>query len=250
MSPAALTLVIPCYNEERRLDVGALGRFLHQQPRVSLVLVDDGSRDGTLGLFERLRAQALDRVSVLALGQNQGKAQAVRAGLLQAIERGSPFVGYWDADLATPLDEASRMLDWLEAHADLELVIASRVGLLGRSIQRRALRHYLGRAFATGASIVLRARAYDTQCGAKLFRVSEALRQALARPFVAGWLFDVELLARLSEGLRRRSPSMSLDRCAWEWPVASWRDVSGSKLRWWHGLSAAMALLRLALRHR
>ena len=85
------------------------------------------------------------------------------------------MLGYFDADLATPPGELLRMLDLLERRPDLSFVLASRVALLGRRITRRARRHYLGRVFATFASIFLQIPVYDTQCGAKVFRASPAI---------------------------------------------------------------------------
>ena len=69
--------------------------------------------------------------------------------------------------------------------------------MMGTDIRRSAVRHYTGRLFATAGSLVLGVPVYDTQCGAKAFRVTDALRAALAEPFVSRWAFDVEVLGRL-----------------------------------------------------
>ena len=81
-----------------------------------------------------------------------------------------------------------------------DVILASRVSLLGRRIVRSTRRHYLGRIFATLASRILRVAVYDTQCGAKLFRCAPALAAALRDPFLSRWVFDVELLGRLLTG--------------------------------------------------
>jgi hypothetical protein len=107
--------------------------------------------------------------------------------------------------------------------------MGARVRLLGNNIRRRPIRHYLGRAFATLASLALRLPVYDTQCGAKFFRRTKALEAALATPFVSRWGFDVELIGRLlcsQPGI----PSLTEDRFT-EVPLRRWEDVKGSKLR-------------------
>lgn len=222
-----LTVVVPCFNEARRLDAPALEAFF-QAPRVRLVLVDDGSTDETRALLERLAARHAGRCQVLALWPNGGKAEAVRRGLHRALEA-TPrpeVVGYCDADLATPVEEMLRVA--AEVEGPVEVALASRVGLLGRRIERSLSRHYLGRVFATAASLALDLPVYDTQCGAKAFKVTPLLEEALARPFTARWAFDVELLDRL---LRPPAPHAGLSAGhIVEVPLMAWRDVKGSKL--------------------
>jgi hypothetical protein len=143
-----------------------------------------------------------------------------------------------DADLSTPASEILRLLTVFEERTQIDVLIASRVMLLGRSIDRYAVRHYVGRVFATAASVVLRMPVYDTQCGAKLLRRSPALTQALATPFRGRWTFDVELLGRLVTGAPGTAP-VPLARI-YEEPLLAWRDVGDSRL-------SAMQMLRSGL---
>ena len=222
-------LVVPCYNEERRLPLDAL-RALHAlRPDVHLFLVDDGSTDGTFALFEEARRELGDAsVSAHRLAKNGGKAEAVRIGMRSCMARGASIVGYADADFATPVGEILRLLTLLE-EGSYEVVIGSRVLRLGTDIQRSPVRHVLGRVFATLASQAIAANVYDTQCGAKWFKKNAALEHALSTPFGSRWVFDVELLARL---LGRLGDDPHLPESAFlEVPVRAWRDVSGSKLR-------------------
>ena len=233
-------LVVPAYNEARRLDLQAYGRALAAQDGLHLLFVDDGSTDATA---ERLRAFAADhpdRIGVRQEPVNLGKAEAVRRGLLQALESEPEIVGFWDADLATPLSELPALIAPLERDPAIHVVMGSRVRLLGRHIERRAKRHYLGRFFATAVSFTLRAPVYDTQCGAKLFRPGPALRDALTARFRSRWIFDVELLARLD----RRIPG-GLMRGVCEVPLNEWTDVAGSQLRWHAFLRAPFDLARI-----
>jgi glycosyltransferase involved in cell wall biosynthesis len=220
------TLVIPCYNEERRLDRPALVAMVDGRADLRLLLVDDGSRDGTRGVLEELAAARPGRVEALALARNGGKAEAVRAGLRAALAAGAEVVGYFDADLSTPPEEMLRLLEVILAGPSV--VLGSRVALLGADIHRTASRHYLGRVFASFASLVLDARVYDTQCGAKLFRRSPALAAALEAPFLSRWAFDVELLGRLFAGAPD-APGVAPSEVV-EVPLRTWRDVPGSKL--------------------
>jgi glycosyltransferase involved in cell wall biosynthesis len=238
-----VALVIPCYNEEHRLPIGMILDALNREPWLGLVLVDDGSRDRTRPVLEGLAAMAPDRTAVIALVENRGKAEAVRQGLRYASRSGVPFVGYWDADLATPLDEVPRFLAELDAHPECEWSIGSRVRLLGRRIERRPLRHYLGRVFATGASLGLGLPVYDTQCGAKLFRNSPLLAKCIEQPFVSRWIFDVELLGRLT--VHSGGSGRDTNRIVREIPLVQWVDVSGSKVSAMSFVRAAVELLTI-----
>jgi len=224
--PATTTIVVPCFNEERRLDLEAL-QALGQTPAWRLLLVDDGSTDGTPALLRAL-ADGADSIDVVSLPTNSGKAEAVRHGLRHAIAGGASIVSYYDADLSTPPDELHRLVEKLAARDDLHVVMAARVALLGRDIERRAHRHYLGRVFATFASLSLDLPVYDTQCGAKVLRVTPTLEAALARPFRSRWAFDVELLGRLlypGPGLEPVPRGAIV-----EIPLRVWHDTAGSKL--------------------
>jgi glycosyltransferase involved in cell wall biosynthesis len=223
-------IVVPCYNEANRFNSVAFDEFLRRSGDVSLLLVDDGSTDDTPLVHERLRQRHPRRVLTLRLATNVGKAEAVRRGLQLAIRRRAEFIGYWDADLATPLDAITQFESVLRSRPELLLVMGSRVALLGRHIHRRWRRHLLGRAFATAASLVLRLPVYDTQCGAKLFRVTPATTDLFRRPFQTRWIFDVEILARFM-AVVRNSSSMQADKAIFEYPLDQWHDVQGSRLK-------------------
>jgi hypothetical protein len=239
-SPAVV--VVPCFNEERRIDERA---FLDMAAtgEVRLLFVDDGSTDGTGGVLARM-AEGSPGIEVLTLGSNQGKAEAVRRGLLGALHNGAAVVGYYDADLATPPQELLRLVQEIGARPELSGVLASRVARLGSSIDRSALRHYIGRAYATIASVALGITVYDTQCGAKVFRVNDTLAAALAQPFRSSWAFDAEMLHRLLRGTPR-APGLPVDSFL-EVPLTAWRDVAGSKMRLGPALAALFDLLRMA----
>jgi dolichyl-phosphate beta-glucosyltransferase len=229
-----VTIVVPCYNEEHRLPVDVFRSF----PGAEFLFVNDGSRDRTLQVIESLRDSDPSRFSVLNLEENSGKAEAVRRGILAAMERKPDLTGFWDADLATPLTEIPAFLEIFEARPEIEMVFAARVRLLGRNISRRARRHYVGRVGATLISQTLGLAVYDTQCGAKLFRVSDAMREVFSKPFLSRWIFDVEIIARFVQQRGRDAAA----RAIYELPIREWHDVKGSKVR---GTDFARALADL-----
>jgi dolichyl-phosphate beta-glucosyltransferase len=238
-------LVVPCYNEDARLDVAAFHRFLNATPTGSLCLVNDGSTDGTLAVLQGMANASPGRVLVVDLKANAGKAEAVRQGMRKACSwKPFRYVGYWDADLATPFEEASAMLRAAEARPGCLMVLGLRLNRLGASVNRSPLRHYPGRVFATCASLVLGLAVYDTQCGAKLVQAAIVPR-LFDEPFSSQWIFDVELLARLRNLVGRDR----MRREVIEMPLSTWNGVEGSKLRAGAWLRAPLELLNIARRY-
>ncbi|HEX4164146.1 MAG TPA: glycosyltransferase [Bryobacteraceae bacterium] len=223
-------LIIPCYNEAGRINLQSFRDFLQFDHDTFLLFVDDGSKDNTSDVLERLAVDFPNVAHVLRLPQNRGKAEAVRHGILYALDRIQPeIIGFWDADLATPLNALNDFLAILVVKPEIEMVFGARVQLLGRHVQRSATRHYLGRIFATTVSVALRLAIYDTQCGAKLFRVTSGTRQIFAEPFLSKWVFDVEIIARYHQLFFRESRRLS--DVIYEFPLERWTDVAGSKVQ-------------------
>ncbi len=237
------TFVIPCFNEQDRLPAAEILAFA-QAEDVRLLLVDDGSTDATRAQLVDIAHAAPARVRVLGLDVNVGKGEAVRRGLLDALAGGAPIVGYADADLATPRLELLRLRDEL-VRRELSVVTGARVKLVGVQIDRKAMRHYLGRVFATCAALVLRTPYYDTQCGAKLFRATPLLQLALEAPFRSRWAFDVELLGRLMVGMGNE-PGLDMSTLR-ELPLETWVDVGESKLRPGGMIRSGLDLARIAM---
>lgn len=213
----SVILVVPCFNEAKRIDLPA---FAKAPENVGFVFVDDGSKDNTSAVIEAGKPSGS---ALLRLPRNAGKGEAVRQGMLHVLANPAPFpgvkwVGFWDADLATPLTEVPGLVEVLEkSGADLDAVFGSRIKRLGARIERSLKRHLLGRFFTTISDSMLHLSAYDTQCGAKIFKF-DAVTKAFAQPFVSRWIFDVEILLRLG---RHRVV---------EHPLSVWCDVRGSKL--------------------
>lgn len=239
-------IVVPCYNEEHRLDESGFLQ-LAASGHVRLLFVDDGSTDGTLTLLARLRDAAQD-IDVIELSRNCGKSEAVRRGLLEAIHHGATVVGYFDADFATPAEELLRLIATMKSDEHLAVVFGARVATLGSTIERNYSRHYAGRVYATLASLALGVNVYDTQCGAKVFRAVPTFCEAIARPFRSTWAFDVELLDRLLRG-NNSVPGIPIDAFL-EVPLNAWRDVHGSKLRFKDCPAAIVDVLNIGINRR
>lgn len=238
-------LVIPCFNEAQRLPAASVCAFLARCPFISICFVDDGSTDGTGRRISRIAEKFASQVSMLRLDRNLGKAEAVRQGMRHLCGMdGFVFLGYWDADAATPLDEVHRFIEVFETDPGVKLVMGARVRRLGARIQRTWYRHYLGRIFATLASVVLQMPVYDTQCGAKLF-AADLARTVFEKPLLTRWIFDVELLARVS----RVFPA-DVGGAVFELPLRVWEDKASSRLKFIHYLQAPLELYRVYVRYK
>lgn len=239
-------IVVPCFNEAERISASAFADFVTANDSTGFILVDDGSSDATLDVLNGVAELCSGAVRVVAKQPNAGKAEAVRSGVQTALQMPDcRFIGYWDADLATPLEEIPRFMDVFPEFPGVEFVLGSRVKRLGSDIERHPWRHYLGRIFATAASMTLRLGVYDTQCGAKLMtrRVAAA---AFSEPFTSPWLFDVEIIARLAQ----REGKAQVEKMLFELPLRYWRDVDGSKVKATYYLKAPLELWRIARRYR
>jgi hypothetical protein len=156
------------------------------------------------------------------------------------IDDGVDIVCFVDADLATPTVELLRIVQLLRRSPAIRVAMGSRVRLMGLHVKRSMPRHYLSRVFATFASLTLREQVYDTQCGAKVFRVDHRLREALSAPFRTRWIFDIELLDRLLSSTRGGD-----DHGIREIPLEEWIERPDSKLTIGSMARSSIDLLRL-----
>jgi dolichyl-phosphate beta-glucosyltransferase len=239
-------IVVPCYNEALRLRTEEFVTFALAERSLFFCLVNDGSTDDTTTVVHRIISQVPESAFCLELEANHGKAEAVRRGMIHAVQRiPADFFGFWDADLSTPLSEIRHLSDDFNRDPSTLAVFGSRVKRLGTDIVRNAWRHYLGRVFATVASLTLGLPIYDSQCGAKIFR-KECVVPLFKEPFVTNWLFDVEILARMRNiyGVERTT------RSVYEAPLYAWKEFGGSKLRFKHFMKGPIDLLRIHREYR
>jgi len=187
----ALSIVIPMYNESRRIAASLARVFEYIESRpdaLELVLVDDGSADGGAETAERMTAgRAYARL--IRLERNRGKGAAVRAGALAA--RGARIV-YMDADLSVPLEHVAALERALDG--GLDVAVGSRHLPGGAVLKHQPLhRRVAGAVFRLLVRVLVTGRFSDTQCGFKAF-TREAARELFPRVTIERFCFDVELL--------------------------------------------------------
>jgi dolichyl-phosphate beta-glucosyltransferase len=220
-----ICIIIPCYNEAGRLDVKRLCDFMDTHPDCSFMGVNDGSTDNTLPILEDLAKKYPAQFVAFNMPANGGKAEAVRHGLLQAHKAGGfDYYGYWDADFSTALEEIDWFIYFSEGKLTHKIIIGSRIARLGANVDRKMLRHYLGRIFATSIANILRIRIYDSQCGAKLVQ-ADIVERIFTEPFISRWFFDVEVFFRFIKKMNGTSKDIL------EVPLRAWREIGGSKLK-------------------
>ncbi len=238
-------IVIPCFNEANRLCRESFVDFLKSSQFVRFLFVDDGSNDATVDRLFQIQRTFPQRIDVHRLQQNQGKGEAVRQGMLIATQSNADWVGFWDADLATPLAAIDCFIQRIKRSQDLDVIIGCRLPLVGHQVVRPWHRMTVSRIFAGLASRVLGTRFRDTQCGAKLFRNTSLLESCLQNRFSSPWIFDVELLARLTTLHTALGQRQWISKAVYELPLDEWRERDGTKLKLKDFLAAPLALAKL-----
>lgn len=228
-----IAIIIPCYNEEKRIDAELVASLLASST-ATIFLCNDGSTDGTLNVLHTIAAAHNNRCFVIHSEQNQGKANTIYSAANKLLLGNNySHIGYFDADFSTPPAEIVRLLNEQENEPKM-FILGSRVLLLNTKIKRKLHRHIIGRVIVTLVNLKFKLNVYDTQCGAKIFSVPIA-RQAFAAPFKTSWLFDIEIFIRL-----KRCNMLSLGK---EVPLNQWTDVDGSKLSWKTGFKILRELV-------
>lgn len=227
-----LSVVIPVYNETDRLGrtVPELLEYLHAASYpYEIVIVDDGSTDGTAVLAEDLLRIEPD-FRVLAQPENRGKGHAVKVGMLAA--RGQ-YVLFMDADLSTPPTELDKFWRWLEGGYDV--VIGSRKMQGARVVRGQPVwRKSLGKIFTWLTNQIATRNISDVTCGFKCYSY-EAAQTLFGLSVLDDWSFDAEIIF-LAQRLRYRIKEV---------PV-NWHDEPGTKVRLWKdAITSFLGLLRI-----
>ena len=227
-------IIIPCYNEENRIDHQAFINFIQTHENHLLCFVNDGSTDDTISVLENIKSAQSNRVHIVDMPKNGGKSAAVRAGAIYLADNtDAEFIGFIDADLSTDFEDFNALVQTLQSNSKLDLVYGSRNKGENAGIDRNFLRAVFSRIVKAFIYLILRLPIEDTQCGAKVFRRS-VIKTAFAMPFQTKWLFDVEIFIRLK---RYSSPESIMDHM-YEQPLNRWVHADDSKL----GLNDALQI--------
>ncbi len=187
-----VSIVIPAFNEGERLapTLERVLSFVQQHAwKAEIVVVDDGSRDQTADIARAYARTSAGIVRLLQNPGNRGKGYSVRNGMLHAT---GEILLFTDADLSSPIEEASKLIQAIEADADI--AIGSRWARSELQTQRQSLaRQFLGRVFNGLLRVLLRLDFKDTQCGFKAFRRTAA-EAVFPLQLIEGWGFDPEIL--------------------------------------------------------
>lgn len=219
-------VIIPCYNEAERLPQEDFVDAFESYPNLTFLFVNDGSSDYTLDIL-KIWEGIYPNVIALDKQPNSGKANAVRYAMLHADKNLEfDYIAYFDADLATPIYEIENFQKYFESNDEIMMVIGSRIRRMGANIDRKWKRHFIGRVFATFASATLALPIYDTQCGAKMLK-KELINELFEKEFISKWLFDVEVLARLS--IREGFPK--IETSLYEKPLNEWLEKGDSRIK-------------------
>lgn len=225
-----LSIVIPAYNEEQRLPA-TLDRVVAYAERATfpvteILVVDDGSRDGTAALVEARGGI----VRLLSNPGNRGKGYAVRNGMLAAK---ADWILSTDADLSAPIDELEKLI---AAARRENAVVAIGSRALDRKLVRvhqPMMREVSGRAFNMVMRMVTGLPFQDTQCGFKLFR-QDAAKNIFSRQIEEGFSFDVEDLI-IARSLGLKSIEVAVE----------WSNVEGTKVSLSQGMKSFTDLVRI-----
>jgi dolichyl-phosphate beta-glucosyltransferase len=232
----SISIVIPAYNEEARLPTSLDQVIAYLGARnfkfAEIVVVDDGSRDGTAALVERKRAEN-PNVRLVSNPGNRGKGFTVSHGVMES--RGE-WILTTDADLSAPIAELDKLMAAAE-RANAKVAIGSRA--LDRSlvgVHQSGFREFAGRVFNVLMRMVTGLPFRDTQCGFKLFEAGAA-REIFSRQTLEGFSFDVEDLV-IAKVLGHKAIEVAV----------VWNNVEGTKVSAFSGAASFAALIGIRWR--
>lgn len=239
-------VVIPCYNEEKRLLSKAFTDFILKNSGYHLCFVNDGSTDNTLEVLNNLKQGREDLITVYNCEKNEGKAEAVRKGMLLLLlqQEDLDYIGFLDADLSTDLKDFDDLVSTLE-NSNYKVVSGSRISRMGAYITKESARKIIGLTINFIIRKILSMDFKDTQCGAKIFH-KDVIEISFGKKFVTKWIFDVEIFRRITLyfGLKKARAMIC------EKPLKRWVHTNGSILSMKDSIKIFGQLLKVAWEYR
>ncbi len=238
-------VVIPCYNEEKRLLSEEFRDFAHKNLGYHLCFVNDGSKDNTLAVLQELIKGKEDYISIYDCEKNGGKAEAVRLGMLHLAKQSQfDYIGFLDADLSTNFDDFQDLTDTI-SNSKYKLVFGSRISRMGADITKESARKIISQTINFIIRKTLGMEINDTQCGAKIM-TKEVIEKTFQEKFITKWLFDVEIFMRM----KKVYGSKETQEFILEKPLNRWIHADGSKLSFKDSIKIIGQIGQIAIRYR
>ncbi len=238
-------VVIPCYNEEKRLLSKEFRDFAHKNLGYHLCFVNDGSKDNTLAVLQELIKGKEDYISIYDCEKNGGKAEAVRLGMLHLAKQTQfDYIGFLDADLSTNFDDFQDLTDTI-SNSKYKLVFGSRISRMGADITKESARKIISQTINFIIRKTLGMEINDTQCGAKIM-TKEVIEKTFQEKFITKWLFDVEIFMRM----KKVYGSKETQEFILEKPLNRWIHADGSKLSFKDSIKIIGQIGQIAIRYR
>jgi DNA-binding response OmpR family regulator len=238
-------VVIPCYNEEKRLLSEEFRDFAHKNLGYHLCFVNDGSKDNTLAVLQELIKGKEDYISIYDCEKNGGKAEAVRLGMLHLAKQSQfDYIGFLDADLSTNFDDFQDLTDTI-SNSKYKLVFGSRISRMGADITKESARKIISQTINFIIRKTLGMEIKDTQCGAKIM-TKEVIEKTFQEKFITKWLFDVEIFMRM----KKVYGSKETQEFILEKPLNRWIHADGSKLSFKDSIKIIGQIGQIAIHYR
>jgi len=238
-------VVIPCYNEAERLPTDEFKKFIDKNLGYHVCFVNDGSKDNTLEVLEKLRHGKEDYISIYNCEKNGGKAEAVRLGMLHLNTKNQyNYIGFLDADLSTNFEDFQGLVNTIST-SDFQIVTGSRMSRMGADITKESSSAIINNTINFFIRKTLGMDIKDTQCGAKVM-TKEIIEKTFKTKFLTKWLFDVEIFMRM----KKAYGSAKAKELICEQPLKRWIHADGSKLSFKDSLKIVGQIGQIAISYK